>query len=79
MDLETVLGCLFILPLLGLLVMIGMPRDWQNVQGWLIVSYLGIPGLLVVIALVVNIPLLLFGLVFFLGIAARGSSRSPKK
>lgn len=78
MDTETLLGCLFILPLLGLLAMIGMPRDWQNVQGWLMVSYLGIPGLLLVIALVANMPLLLFGLVFLLSIGARGSSRSKK-
>ncbi|GEK48423.1 hypothetical protein HPA02_27060 [Bisbaumannia pacifica] len=72
MDTETVLGLAFTLPLLGLLVMIGMPKEWQNVQGWLIVSYLGIPGLLVVIALLVNVPVLLFGLLFLLGLAAAG-------
>ena len=27
------------LPLLGLLVMTGMPREWQNVPGWLMVSF----------------------------------------
>lgn len=57
---------------MGLLAMIGFPKDWQNVQGWLLVSYVGIPGLLIAIALVVNVPVLLFGLIFLLGIAARG-------
>ncbi len=70
MDTETLLGTAFILPVLGLLVMIGMPKHWQNVQGWLIVSYLGIPGLLIVIALLVNVPVLLFGALFLLGMAA---------
>lgn len=72
MELETILGIAFILPVLGMLVMIGMPSDWQNVTGWLLVSYVGIPGLLLVIALLVNMPFLLFGLVFLLGILARG-------
>jgi len=72
MDTETLLGCLFILPVLGLLVMIGMPKDWQNVQGWLMVSYLGIPGFLLAIALVVNVPVLLFGALFLLGVFAVG-------
>lgn len=72
MDTETILGLAFILPVLGLLVMIGMPKEWQNVQGWLIVSYLGIPGFLIVIALLVNVPVLLFGLLFLLGMLAVG-------
>lgn len=72
MDLETTLGLAFTLPALGLLAMIGMPKEWQNVQGWLMVSYLGIPGFLIVIALLVNMPALLFGLLFLLGILAAG-------
>ncbi len=72
MDTETVLGLAFILPLFGLLVMTVMPKDWQNVQGWLIVSYLGLPGCLIVIALLVNMPALLFGLLFLLGVFAAG-------
>lgn len=70
MDTETLLGLAFILPVLGLLVMIGMPAHWQNVQGWLMVSYIGLPGAILVIALVVNVPVLLFGALFLLGIAA---------
>ncbi|WP_447926109.1 hypothetical protein [Vreelandella sp. EE27] len=70
MDTEAVLGLAFILPVLGLLVMIGMPAEWQNVQGWLMVSYLGIPGILIVIALLVNVPVLLFGALFLIDILA---------
>ena len=70
MDMETVLGLAFILPLLGLLVMIVMPRPWQNVPGWLMVSYLGLPGFIAVLALLVNVPLLAGGAIFVLGIAA---------
>jgi|AntDeeMetageno51_2_1112566.scaffolds.fasta_scaffold15405_2 hypothetical protein len=57
---------------LGLVTMTVMPREWQNGQGWLIVSYLGIPGFLVVIALLVNAPALLFGALFLIGILAAG-------
>lgn len=67
---ETFLGLAFMLPLFGLLTMTVMPRHWQTVSGWLMVSYLIIPGFLVVAALVVNWPIMLFGVVFFLGIAA---------
>ena len=70
MDTETVLGLAFMLPLLGLLVMIVMPRAWQNVPGWLMVSYLGLPGFIAVLALLVNAPLLIGGVLFMLGIAA---------
>ena len=58
------------IPVFGLIIMTVMPRAWQNVQGWLLVTFLGIPGFLVVVALLVNVPLLLFGVIFFLGIAS---------
>jgi len=67
---ETILGLAFILPLLGLLAMIVMPRAWQNLPGWLMVSYLGLPGFIAVLALLVNAPLLIGGVLFMLGIAA---------
>ncbi|WP_277810700.1 hypothetical protein [Chromohalobacter canadensis] len=70
MDTGTIFGLAFILPILGLLVMIGMPKDWQNVQGWLMVSYLGLPGLVLIIALLANVPMLLFGALFLLGVGA---------
>jgi hypothetical protein len=72
---ETILGLAFILPLLGLMVMVVMPRHWQDVQGWLIVSYLILPGAIAVIALLANSPLLIFGVLFFLGIAAASKGK----
>lgn len=72
MTLEEMVGMAVALGAFGLLAMIGMPRDWQNLQGWLMVSYLGIPGFLVVIAVAVNFPPLLFGGLFLLGLSARG-------
>lgn len=70
MNMETVLGLAFTLPLFGGLIMTVMPREWQNLTGWLMVSYLGIPGFLVIAALLINIPVLLFGVIFLVGIAA---------
>lgn len=70
MDTETLLGLAFILPILGALVMTVMPRDWQSLQGWLLVSYLGLPGAILVIALAVGFPPLLFGALFLLGVGA---------
>lgn len=67
---ETALGLAFVLPILGLLAMIVMPRDWQNVPGWLITSYLVIPGALIVISVVIYFPPLLFGALLFAGFAA---------
>jgi len=62
---------LIALPLLGLLVMTGLPSRWQTAQGWLLVSFAGIPGFIVVIALAVNLPVLLFFLVLLAGLSAR--------
>ena len=69
MDMETVFGLAFMLPLFGGLIMTVMPREWQSLSGWLMVSYLGIPGFLVVAAILVSVPALMFGALFFLGVA----------
>ena len=66
---ETFLGMAFTLPLFGGLIMTVMPREWQSLSGWLMVSYLGIPGFLVVAAILVSVPALMFGALFFLGVA----------
>jgi len=66
---ETFLGLAFMLPLFGGLIMTVMPREWQSLSGWLMVSYLGIPGFLVVAAVLVSVPALMFGALFFLGVA----------
>jgi len=50
MDMETVFGMAFMLPLFGGLIMTVMPREWQSLSGWLMVSYLGLPGFIAVLA-----------------------------
>jgi len=69
---ETALGLAFMLPIFGLLIMTVVPKDWQNVKGWLMVSYLGIPGFVAVLGLLANVPLLIGGVLFILGILAMG-------
>lgn len=66
---ELIFGLGFVLPALGLMAMIGMPDDWKTVSGWMMVSYIGIPGFLVALTLLINSPALLFGAVFFIGVA----------
>jgi len=67
---ETFLGLAFMLPIFGLLVMTVMPRPWQNVKGWLMVSYIGLPGFIATLALLANSPLLIGGVLFLLGVGA---------
>ncbi|MCE3025713.1 hypothetical protein [Salinicola sp. DM10] len=67
---DVAFGLIFGLPLLALLVMTVVPPSWQNVQGWLLISFIGIPGFLIVVALAVNLPMLLFGALFLGGVAA---------
>ena len=69
MDMETVFGLAFMLPLFGGLIMTVMPKEWQSLSGWLMVSYLGIPGFLMVAAILLSVPALMFGALFFLGVA----------
>ena len=69
MDMETVFGLAFMLPLFGGLIMTVMPKEWQSLSGLLMVSYLGIPGFLMVAAILVSVPALMFGALFFLGVA----------
>lgn len=68
MDIDTLGPAIIGLGVFGLLVMTVMPRDWQNWQGWAIVSFLGIPALL----LVISFPPLVFSLLFFAGVFAMG-------
>ncbi|MOA01420.1 hypothetical protein D3C78_1208280 [compost metagenome] len=55
--LAGVTGLLF----LGGLVMTQMPRYWQTIPGWLLVSLAGIPLFCMAIAIMVKVPMLLFG------------------
>lgn len=65
-----VVGAAISLGLFGMLAMIAMPWEWKTVQGWLIVSFAIIPGVILVAALAASSPLMIVGLAFLLGIAA---------
>lgn len=47
--------------ILGGLTMTQMPKHWQTTGGWLLVSLAGIPLFCMAIAVMVKVPLLLFG------------------
>jgi len=47
-----------------------MPPHWQNGRGWLLVSYIGIPAFIVIIAILVNVPMLLFFAILLIGLNA---------
>ncbi|MGO2148781.1 hypothetical protein [Halomonas sp.] len=61
--------------LFGLIVMTTVSYHWKTLRGWLIISYVFIPGFVLVAAVLINYPPLLFGALFFLGVAATGGKR----
>ena len=61
---------LIALPIFGLMIMTVMPPHWQNGRGWLLVSYVGIPAFIVIIAILVNVPMLLFFAILLIGLNA---------
>lgn len=56
---------------LGALALIGVPGNWQTPTGWLMVSYVGIPVFLLVIALLAQAPVIIGGALFLVGMLAR--------
>lgn len=72
LTLDDIGPVLIALPLFGAFVMTVMPREWQNVSGWLMVSYLGIPAFFVLLAILIGFPGLLFGALFLIGVLAAG-------
>lgn len=69
--LAGVTGLLF----LGGLVMTQMPKHWQTTQGWLLISLAGIPLFCMAIAIMVKVPMLLFGVMAWACFHAGRSSR----
>lgn len=61
MDIKTFIGGVIGLLFLGALVMTQTPKHWQTTGGWLIVSLAGIPLFGMAIAIMVNVPMLMFG------------------
>lgn len=70
MDIQTLIGGILGLLVLGGLVMTQMPRGWQTTGGWLSVSLLGIPLFAMLIGLLINVPALLFGALVLIGLYA---------
>ncbi|WXL27778.1 hypothetical protein WG219_10125 [Ectopseudomonas mendocina] len=66
-----VTGLLF----LGGLVMTQMPKHWQTIQGWLLISLAGIPLFCMAIAILVKVPMLLFGAIALICFQAGRNSR----
>lgn len=63
MDIQTLIGAALGLLFLGALVMTQMPKEWQTTGGWLLVSLAGIPLFGIILAVLIKVPLLLFGAV----------------
>ena len=75
MDTPTLIGAALGLLFLGSLVMTQMPKEWQTIGGWLLVSLAGIPLFGIVLAVLIKVPLLLFGAVAWACFHAGRSSR----
>ena len=75
MDTPTLIGAALGLLFLGSLVMTQMPKEWQTIGGWLLVSLAGIPLFGIVLAVLIKVPLLLFGVVGWACFHAGRSSR----
>ena len=71
LTLDDIGPVLIALPLFGLMVMTVMPAHWQNPKGWLLVSYAGIPAFIVIIAILVNVPALLFLIILLACLSAK--------
>lgn len=67
------------LGLFGLIVLTTVSYHWKNLRGWLIISYVLIPGFVLVAAVLIHYPPLLFGALFFLGVGAMGGNRSRRR
>ncbi|MBD9415941.1 hypothetical protein IB234_15365 [Pseudomonas sp. PDM16] len=61
--------------LLGGLLMTQMPKHWQTTRGWLLVSLAGIPLFCMALAIMVKVPMLLFGV---MGWACFHAGRNPR-
>jgi len=70
MEFDVILGALMSLGILGVPIMLALPECFAGLGGWLFVSFVLIPGALIIIALMVNVPAIGIGLVFLAGVLA---------
>lgn len=74
-----ILAVILGLGLFGLIVLTTVSYHWKNLRGWLIISYVFIPGFVLVAAMLIHYPPLLFGALFFLGVGAMGGNRNRRR
>lgn len=75
MGLSQIIGGALGLLVLGALAMTQMPKEWQTTGGWLLFSLVGIPLFGIAIALMVKVPVLMFGAVAWTCFHAGRSSK----
>lgn len=75
MGLVDFIGGALGLLVLGALTMTQAPKHWQTTGGWLLFSLVGIPLIGIAIALMVKVPMLLFGAIAWACFHAGRSSR----
>lgn len=63
-------GCAFAFLMMGGAVTLALPYQWQSRDTWLVISLVGMPGAFVLIALLVNVPVLFVGAMILIGIMA---------
>ncbi len=64
--LANTMGCAFVLTPVVLLIMTQYPRDWQNIAGFTL-TLIAIPAVILVAAILINVPVLGIGAVFAFG------------
>lgn len=74
-----ILAVILGLGLFGLIVLTTVSYQWKNLRGWLIISYVFIPGFVLAAAVLIHYPPLLFGALFFLGVSTMGGSRNRRR
>ncbi|MHB0820139.1 hypothetical protein ACYCFK_17915 [Stutzerimonas stutzeri] len=75
MDISTFIGAMLGLLFLGAIVMTQLPRSWHTLTGWAFISLAGIPLFGMAIAIMVKVPILLFGVIAWACFEAGRSNR----
>lgn len=78
MGLSEIIGGALGLLVLGALAMTQAPKEWQTTGGWLLLSLVGIPLFGIAIALMVKVPVLMFGAVAWACFHAGRNSRGRR-
>ena len=63
MEMKTLIGAALGLLFLGALIMTQLESPWRNWKVWLAISLAGIPAFFLLLGIIANAPILMFGLV----------------